>query len=82
MIELPRLLPDQEDVDAVIDPDGKDETEGENVEEIERNLEQFHRGNHRANRHGEGSDLDHPKPPVAIKDREQDRIEERHQSAD
>ncbi len=36
VFQFARLLPDEEDVDAVVDPDGEDETEGEDVEDVER----------------------------------------------
>ena len=82
MIELPGFLPDEEHIDAVIDADREDEPKGEHVEEIEREVEQFHRGDHGAHRHGERGDLDQPEAPIAIEQREQGRVEKRHQRAD
>ena len=82
MIELPRFLPNEQNVDPVIDADREHEAERQNVEQVQRQLEQFHRRDHGADRHHERRGLDEPEAPIAVKQGEQRRIEERHQSAD
>ena len=44
--------------------------------------EQFHRGDHCANPKHERDDLDDPKAQVAIQNREQRNVKNRHQRAD
>ena len=82
MIELPRFLPDQKHIDAVIDSDGEDEAKGKDVEQVERDLEQLHQRDHRADGKGKRGHLNQPEPPVAIEHCEQRDVEDRHQRAD
>src|SRR6185503_6947084 len=82
MLDLARSLPDEQDVNSVVNSDCEDEAEGENVEQVERDMGQFHGRDHGADRERQGDDLNEPESPVAIKNGEERGIKESHQSAD
>src|SRR5262245_41222767 len=82
MFNFARFLPNEEDVNAVIDADCEDETKGENVEEIERKMRQLHGCDHGADRENERENLNQPQSPIAVKDGEEGGIKEGHQGAD
>ena len=58
VVELACFLPDEQHIDPVVDADGEDEAKREHVEQVERDIEQLHRGDHAADGHREGDDLD------------------------
>ena len=58
MLELTRLLPNEHNVNSVINADREDEPERKHVEQVQMKIEQLHRRNHRANSKREGDDLD------------------------
>ena len=53
-----------------------------NVEEVQRNVEQFHGCEHRAHGKKQGGFLDQPKPPISIKNSQENGIENGHECAD
>ena len=60
MLDVARFLPNQHDVNAVIDADGEDETEREYIEQIQVDVQQFHRSDHRPDAERECDNLNQP----------------------
>ena len=48
MLEFTRLLPDQHNVNSVVNANSQDEAEGEDIEQIQIDAQQFHRSDHSA----------------------------------
>ena len=61
MLEFARLLPHQHDINPVIDADREDESKGKDVEQVQIDVQQFHRSDHGSDRKRKGNDLNGPK---------------------
>ena len=53
-------LPDKQNVNAVINANGKDKTKREHVQQVQRHMHQFHRRDHGRDREGESKNLHEP----------------------
>ena len=82
MLELARLLPDEHDINSVVDADREDEAKGKDIEQVQMDLQKFHRCDHGADGKREGDDLNDPETQIAIQNREQRDIEDSHERAD
>ncbi len=82
MLNLARLLPHQHNIYSVVHADCQYKAERQHIEEIQINVQQFHRSDHCSNPERECDDLDHPQTKIPVQKRQQRDVENRHQRAD
>ena len=58
MLDVICLLPDEHNINAVIDADRQNQTKREYIQQVEINMQQFHRSDHRSDPERQRYNLD------------------------
>src|SRR5439155_8451110 len=82
MLDFLSLLPDQHNVYPIVHTDRQHQTEREHIQQIEINVQQFHRSDHCSDPERECDDLDQPQTKITVQEGQQRYVEDRHERAD